>query len=1059
MARSSSLMNWLRDLNIRVKMYLLTVLVVAGVLVVFGVFFLVLREVRVSGPMYDRIARGKDLVANAQPPTAYVVEAFVLTLQATQEQNEARRSAIVERIRAQAKIFEERASYWAQQLHDEKLQRSFEETRRHGRAFYEVLDKELFPAFADADAFRALKALELAKLAYEKNRAAALELVELAHDRNASDETRGHRFASLWTTLLLAAVALMALASIPASRTFVRGIHAELDAVIRESRKLTQAVTDGQLDLRGDWEAMSLEFRPVVQGMNQTMDAFVEKLRTTAACLDRIARGDIPPKIAEEYRGDFNEIKENLNHCIDTVNALVADAETLSKAAVEGRLSTRADASRHQGDFKKIVQGVNDTLDAVVGPLRAAARCVDDISQGKIPPPITASYAGDFNALANSLNRCIAAVNLLVADAGTLSKGAVEGKLSTRADAARHQGDFRKIVQGVNDTLDAVIGPLDVAAGCVDQIAKGAIPPKITENYAGDFNALRDNLNHCIDAVNLLVADTGTLSKAAVEGKLSTRADASRHQGDFRRIVQGVNDTLDAVVGPIQMAARCVDEISKGRIPPRIADSYAGDFNALKDNLNQCIEAVNALVADANRLAAAAVEGKLSTRADASRHQGDFRKIVQGVNDTLDAVIGPLRMAARTVEQISKGAIPPKIAENYAGDFGAIRDNLNQCIGAVNALVGDTHALAGAAVEGKLQTRADASRHQGDFRKIVEGVNGTLDAVLAPMNEAAKVLEQLARRDLRARVGGSYQGEHARIKDSVNATARALNEALSQVAESVEQVTSAAGQIAASSQAVASGASEQASSIEETSASLESMASTAKQAADSARHADSLAQTAKGAAIEGTSAMEQMQGAMEKIRASAEGTSQIIRDINEIAFQTNLLALNAAVEAARAGEAGRGFAVVAEEVRSLAMRSKEAALKTEGLIRQSVKEAGEGAVTSKNVSEKLGQIAQSISKVSDIVAEITAFSKEQASGIEQVTQAVGQMDRVTQQNATSSEESSSAAAELSSQAEELAAMVGSFQLERTASRMNGNGATKPARVAARPGSDVVPRLR
>src|SRR5208337_749105 len=128
------------------------------------------------------------------------------------------------------------------------------------------------------------------------------------------------------------------------------------------------------------------------------------------------------------------------------------------------------------------------------------------------------------------------ALNAMLADAALLTKAAVEGRLATRADATKHQGDFRKVVEGVNATLDAVIGPLNVSAEYVDRISKGDIPPKITETYKGDFNEIKNNLNTCIGNINALVIEAGLLEKAAVEGKLATRADATKHQGDYRKI-------------------------------------------------------------------------------------------------------------------------------------------------------------------------------------------------------------------------------------------------------------------------------------------------------------------------------------------------------------------------------------------------------------------------------------------------------------------------------------------------------------------------------------------
>ncbi|HTN51008.1 MAG TPA: methyl-accepting chemotaxis protein, partial [Anaeromyxobacter sp.] len=594
-------------------------------------------------------------------------------------------------------------------------------------------------------------------------------------------------------------------------------------------------------------------------------------------------------------------------------------------------------------------------------------------------------------------------VTALVAEARKLREAVEEGRLEVRGQTGHLDPEFRPIVDGINETMDSFLGPIRLTADYVQRISRGDVPPPITEPYQGDFNAIKESLNKAIGAVEALVADARMLASAGVEGRLSTRADAGRHEGDFRKVVQGFNDALDAVVGPLGTAARYLEEISRGEIPARIAEGYRGDFAAVRDSLNRCIDAVTALVEDAAMLAEAGVQGKLASRADARRHQGDFRKVVEGVNRTLDAVVGPLSMAARHVNDISKGKIPVRISDAYQGDFDKLKESLNGCIDAVNRLVGDAGRLLEAAAAGRLDARADAAQHQGDFRKIVEGVNRTLDAVLAPVDEAGRVLDRLSQRDLAVRVEGDYRGGHARIKESVNATAGALEDAVAQVAEAVDQVSSAAAQIAASSQAVASGASEQASSLEETSASLEHVLAGTRKAAEAAQQASLLARAARGAAAEGAETVEQMQAAMGKVRASAEGTSQIIRDINDIAFQTNLLALNAAVEAARAGEAGRGFAVVAEEVRSLALRAKEAAVISETIsetwpmpprmasslavtswavaslsvtdwtdswMSDSVKQAGEGEVTSKLVASKLERIVTGVSKVSDIVAEM-----------------------------------------------------------------------------------------
>ncbi len=226
-------------------------------------------------------------------------------------------------------------------------------------------------------------------------------------------------------------------------------------------------------------------------------------VNTTVAAAKKMAVGDFNFQLSSDSKDEVGEVVRAVASVQQAVQAMTADANRLAKAAVDGRLATRADASKHQGDFQKIVKGVNDTLDSVIGPLNVAANYVDRISKGDIPPKIVDTYNGDFNTLKNNLNQAITAINGLVADANLLAKAAVDGKLATRADASKHLGDYRKIVEGVNQTLDAVIGPLNVAADYVDRISKGNIPEAITDDYNGDFNTIKNNLNACIDATEV----------------------------------------------------------------------------------------------------------------------------------------------------------------------------------------------------------------------------------------------------------------------------------------------------------------------------------------------------------------------------------------------------------------------------------------------------------------------------------------------------------------------------------------------------------------------------
>jgi methyl-accepting chemotaxis protein len=432
-------------------------------------------------------------------------------------------------------------------------------------------------------------------------------------------------------------------------------------------------------------------------------------------------------------------------------------------------------------------------------------------------------------------------------------------------------------------------------------------------------------------------------------------------------------------------------------------------------------------------------------------HQGGDE--IGSLADSFRGLIGYLKEMAGAARALGRGDLQVEVRPRSEGD--ALAHGFVEARASLRETLDATRSLIVAVQDGDLARRVDGGSLQGAYRALLDDLNRMIEAVAAPLAETQRMALRLAARDLTARAAGAFKGDFGATMTGLDTAAAALQQSLRQVSSASTQLAEASSQIASTSQQVAQGASEQAGTLEETSAALQEISGATRRNVESTARARALTRSAEDASATGKLAMGQLTDAMLKIRASAERTAEIIHDINEIAFQTNLLALNAAVEAARAGDAGRGFAVVAEEVRSLAMRSKEAARKTESLISESMALSQHGQSISEQVGQTLSGIVGAVGQVAGLVSEIHQASGDQAQGIDQVNKAMNQMDRVTQSAAASSEQSSSAAEELAGQAQELRGLVGQFQL----GAMPGAPRQLPARAAAPVGRASVDTAR
>ncbi len=522
----------------------------------------------------------------------------------------------------------------------------------------------------------------------------------------------------------------------------------------------------------------------------------------------------------------------------------------------------------------------------ITKPINKLIEVADSIADGNMDISLDTEKKDETGVLNRAMKKMGDSIQSLVADANHLADSAIAGKLDIRADANKYKGEYKNLIAGLNNTLDAIINPLNVTAEYVDRISKGDIPPLLTDDAKGDFNEIKNNMNQLIDTIKGLKQDVEFLMAGVGEGKVSTtRADAHKHLGVYRNIVEGFNQTLELVSEPINEELEVLSKLALGQLEVRMVKTYKGDFNLLKDNLNTTIDSLP--LTETMRVMARMAEGDLTSKMSGN-YKGESLKLMNSVNDTIDSLNEILYQVRTTVDEVTRGAMQVSDASTALSQ-GATEQaaSLEEITSSMTEIGSQTRLNAENANQANslsFEARSGAERGNTEMAQ--------LNTAMSEINESSKniskiikVIDEIAFQTnllaLNAAVEAARAGRHGKgfavVAEEVRNLAARSATAAKETAEliensikTVEQGSSLAGKTGEALEEIKNSSVKVADIVAEITTSSNEQAQGIAQINEGLTQIDKVTQTNTASAEESASASEELSGQANQLRQLIE---------------------------------------------------------------------------------------------------------------------------------------------------------------------------------------------
>jgi len=547
---------------------------------------------------------------------------------------------------------------------------------------------------------------------------------------------------------------------------------------------------------------------------------------------------------------------------------------------------------------------------------------------------------------------------------------------------------------------------------CLKKLSEG--------NFDGeDINSEDENYTQMCEYINCIknqlaysLKNSNELADNVSEGKIDERIDSLCLNGSFVTLMENTNYVIDLTVSAFRDLGETVEKLADGDMSARITNDYMGDLGYFKTIVNELGEKLMDLVLDTELIDAAIENGELGIRIDTDKYKNDFSKIHIATNKIISKIESFIKDLNANLAMMQIGDFSKRIENDYTGRFKFTKDSINNFANNVEMTLNDINESLLKIKDGDFDTKI-LKDYKGKFEISKNSINELVDILGNIITEIKEVLGKMSNGILVSKIELELPGDFNAIKLNINEFIDNLTQMVEKIRTNSSEMGIASSEVNKTSQSLAAGAEQQSSSLEQTTAAVEELNGAIEENSRNANETNTIATEAASMARKGGESVSQTVEAMQII-------ADRISIIEDIVYQTNLLALNAAIEAARAGEHGKGFAVVAAEVRKLAKRSQVAAKEISTITKNSVKVSGEAG-------ELINSLVPKIERTAMLIQSISNASNEQSKGIEQISQAMLQLDGVTQSNTTSAQELSSAAEELDGQSNGLVRLMEFFK--------------------------------